>query len=404
MPHIYTTLKTAIFLLVFLACSPSTSIRETETSASPTNQPLRVVMGAERTADYLPLLQGKKVGMVVNNTSTIGKTHLVDSLISLGVTITKIFAPEHGFRGEAPAGEKISNDVDAKTGVPILSLYGNHYKPTTEDMAGLEVVVFDIQDVGARFYTYTSTMSYVMEACAENKLKFIVFDRPNPIGNIVDGPVLEEAQKSFVGLHPVPVAYGLTIGEYATMINNEGWLANGVKADLQVVRLLNWGHNTTYSLPIKPSPNLPTDNSIAWYPSTCLFEGTMMSLGRGTQFPFEVLGYPSPDFGDFQFTPVPIPGMSMDPKHQDKVCFGVDLRKAPAPGKVDISYLIGFYKKTPQNENFFNSYFELLAGTSQLRQQIEQGLTEEEIRASWQEKLSAYKQIRKKHLLYADFE
>ena len=404
MPHIYTMIRIAFFSLLLTACSSASIQNETNQTAADEITTPEIQVGASRFDDYLPLLQDKNVGMVVNHTTVVGETHLVDSLLARGILIKKIFAPEHGFRGDTPAGDKISNEVDAKTGLPILSLYGSHYKPTAEDLSGLDVVIFDIQDVGARFYTYTSTMSYVMEACAENGLPFIVLDRPNPIGNMVDGPVLEEAQKSFVGLHPIPIAYGLTMGELATMINNEGWLENGVKADLRVVKLLNWNHNSTYNLPISPSPNLPNDHSIAWYPSICLFEGTMMSLGRGTTFPFEVLGYPSPEFGDFQFTPVPIPGMSMDPKHQDKVCYGIDLRQAPVPNAVDLNYLIDFYNKTPDGESFFNNYFELLAGTPDLRKQIEQGMSQADIKATWQEKLTAYKAIRKKHLLYDDFE
>ncbi len=394
----------AILFVFISGCNTATSIKEgTAAEAVQTPAEKKIEVGATNFSEYLPALQNKRVGMVVNNTSLVGDTHLVDTLLSLNVAIKKIFAPEHGFRGDLPAGDTVKNDIDSKTGIPILSLYGSHYKPTPEEMADLDVLVFDIQDVGARFYTYTSTMSYAMEASAENNVKFFVLDRPNPIGHFVDGPVLEPAQKSFVGLYPIPIAYGLTMGELATMINEEGWLANGVKADLTVVKLRNWNHNSKYSLPVKPSPNLPTDNSIAWYPSTCLFEGTMMSLGRGTYFPFEVVGYPSPEFGDFQFTPVSIADMATDPRHEGKVCYGVDLREIAAPSEVDLSYLISFYKKTPAGKKFFINYFELLAGTTDLRRQIEQGLSEEEIRASWQPGLEKYKAIRKKHLLYPDF-
>ncbi len=404
MPHIYTMIRIAFFSMMLTACGPATTQEKNNDAVQNEMAAPQIQVGASRFEEYLPLLENKNVGMVVNHTTMIGKTHLVDSLLSRGVAIKKIFAPEHGFRGDTPAGDEISDETDTKTGLPILSLYGNHYKPTKDDLAGLDVVVFDIQDVGARFYTYTSTMSYAMEACAENNIPFIVLDRPNPLGNVIDGPVLEKEQKSFVGLHPIPIAYGLTMGELATMINNEAWLENGVKADLRVIKLLNWDHNSTYELPVSPSPNLPTDHSIALYPSICLFEGTMMSLGRGTTFPFEVLGYPSPEFGSFQFTPVPIKGMSMDPKHQDKLCYGIDLRQAPVPNGVDLSYLISFFKKTPKGENFFTNYFALLAGTSELRKQIEQGMSETDIKATWKVKLDVYKEIRKKHLLYEDFE
>tara|TARA_R110002012_G_scaffold270024_4_gene454361 strand:- start:55191 stop:56456 length:1266 start_codon:yes stop_codon:yes gene_type:complete len=404
MPHIYTMIRIAFFTIMLTACGSDAAKQEDKKAVVEEVADSQIKVGAAQMEEYLPLLQNKNVGMVVNHTTMLGETHLVDSLLSRGIAIKKIFAPEHGFRGDTPAGDKVGNEVDSKTGIPILSLYGSHNKPTKEDLSGLDVVIFDIQDVGARFYTYTSTMSYAMEACAENGLPFIVLDRPNPLGNVIDGPVLEEAQKSFVGLHPIPIAYGLTMGELATMINNEGWLENSVKADLQVIKLANWTHSSSYNLPVSPSPNLPTDHSIAWYPSICLFEGTMMSLGRGTHFPFEVLGYPSPEFGDFQFTPVPIPGMSMDPKHQDKLCYGTDLRQAPVPNAVDLSYLISFYKKTPADSSFFNNYFALLAGTPDLRKQIEKGMSEAEIKATWQKKLDAYKQIRKKHLLYDDFE
>lgn len=363
-----------------------------------------MVLGAERFDEYVPLLKGKRVGMIVNNTSVIGNTHVVDTLLKLGIDIKKIFAPEHGFRGDLADGDSVKNDIDAATGIAIISLYGSHYKPTPEEVTDLDVLVYDIQDVGARFYTYTSTMSYTMEAAAENNLKYLVLDRPNPIGNFVDGPVLEESQKSFVGLHPIPIAYGLTIGELASMINGEGWLANGVRADLTVVKLQNWNHDTGYELPVKPSPNLTTDHAVQWYPSICLFEGTMMSLGRGTHFPFEVLGYPSPDFGDFQFTPAPIEGMASDPKHQGKICYGVDLRDKPAPDRIDLSWLFHFYKKTPGSKKFFNAYIDLLTGTADFRRQFEDGKTEEEIRQSWQPALDEYKVRRKKYLLYADFE
>ncbi len=360
--------------------------------------------GARQTTAYLPLLKGQSIALVVNQTSTIGPTHLVDSLLSLGIDIKVIFSPEHGFRGDADAGEKIDNSIDHKTGIPIISLYGDHKKPTAADLQGIDLLVFDIQDVGVRFYTYISTMHYVMAACAEFAKPLLILDRPNPNGHYLAGPVLEPEFQSFVGMHPIPIVYGMTMGELALMINGEGWLPAG-KCDLQVIKVDNYTHADHYQLPVKPSPNLPNAQAIALYPSLCLFEPTVISIGRGTTFPFQVIGYPDSTFGEFSFTPVSLPGMAKYPKYQDKTCYGVDLRTTPAP-PFTLSYLIEYYNKWGGGEDFFTGpgFFDKLAGNSTLRQQILQGRTANEIENSWVEGLKNFNARRKKYLLYPDFE
>lgn len=373
----------------------------------------KLLTGAEQTTTYLPMLKGKRIGMVLNPISVIGKKSIVDSLKSLGVTIVKIFGPEHGFRGNASDGVKIENNVDAKTGIPVISLYGKHNKPTAEDLKGIDLMIFDIQDVGARFYTYISTLHYLMEACAENNLELMILDRPNPNGFYVDGPILEEKYKSFIGMHPIPITHGMTIGEYAKMINGEGWLKNKIQCKLNVIKLKNYTHSALYTLPVKPSPNLNTQQSILLYPSLCLFEGTVISQGRGTYFPFQVLG--NPKLGDkykFNFTPVSIRGMSDTPLHQDQKCYGLDLRKYNTNSflkskKLNLQWLIEMYKAYPDKEKFFDykqnklmNNFGRLAGTDNLKAQIIAGKTEEEIRRSWEPGLSQYKLMRKKYLLY----
>ncbi len=361
---------------------------------------------------YLPLLEGKKVAVCANPTSVVGRTHLVDTLVSRKVNVVTIFCPEHGFRGEAEAGATINSSVDAKTGIPIVSLYGRNKKPTPEQMKGLDVVVFDIQDVGCRFYTYISTLSYVMEAAAENGVSVIVLDRPNPNGYFVDGPVLDPKFKSFVGMHPVPVVHGMTIGEYARMVNGEGWLANGVVCDLTVVPMSGYTHNTRYSLPVAPSPNLQTDEAIYLYPSLCLFEGTAISVGRGTPTPLQIYGHPSLKACDFHFTPKPIKGVSENPPQKGLDCRGYDLseyakRMLDSTNSFSIEYVQTAFENFPQNQTDFftnSAFFDKLAGTDQLRKQILSHRTEAEIRASWQPQLDAFKQMRKKYLLYPDFE
>ncbi|WP_345951663.1 DUF1343 domain-containing protein [Mucilaginibacter sp. PAMB04274] len=363
---------------------------------------------ANETQLYLPYLKGKKVGMVVNPTSIIGskKIALVDSLLKVGIQITKIYGPEHGFRGNASDGATVTNEVDAKTKIPVVSLYGKNNKPTPADLKGINLLVFDIQDVGARFYTYISTLHYVMEACAENNIELMVLDRPNPNGFYVDGPVLDTAFKSFVGMHPIPVVHGMTIAEYAQMINGEGWLKGRIKCKLKVVKMLNYQHNLPYTLPVNPSPNLNTAQSILLYPGICFFEGTTLSLGRGTPFPFQVVGHPAlKGKYNFSFTPVSIPGVSDNPPQKNVECFGVDYRnydtsKIREDKKLNLSWLLSFYQNFPEKSKFFIAYFTRLAGTDKLQKQIEVGLTEQQIRQSWEPALSKFKEVRKKYLLY----
>lgn len=372
-------------------------------------QQKRLVLGAERLDTICDLLKGKRVGLVVNQTSILESTnaHLLDALIGRGIDVRKIFAPEHGFRGTADAGERIADAKDLKTGLPIISIYGRNRKPDREQVAGLDVLLFDIQDVGARFYTYISTMHYVMEACAEHGLECIVLDRPNP-NDFVDGPVLKEGFESFVGMHHIPLLHGLTVGELARMINGEKWLKS--KPDscrLQVVTMENWKHGDPYWLPVKPSPNLPNDQSIRLFPSLCLFEATNGSIGRGTYFPFQVIGFPDMKYGNFQFTPVSLPGFDTNPLQKDKTCYGVDLRELPFEGGFTLRFFLDFYEKAGNGQAFFFSrpqWFDQLTGSKEMRLQIIKGLPEKEIRASWQDDLNAYKKIREKYLLYPDYQ
>jgi uncharacterized protein YbbC (DUF1343 family) len=360
----------------------------------------KLILGAEQMDQLLPLVKDKKIGLVVNNTSRVGKTHLADTLIARGVKVNKIFGPEHGFRGDAADGEHVTDAVDEKTGVPVVSLYGKNYKATADQVKDLDILLFDIQDVGARFYTYISTMHYLMETCAENNKQLIILDRPNPNGSYVDGPIMQPELKSFVGMHPIPIAHGMTVGELAHMINDEGWLAESKKCNLVVIKMQNWKHDDDYSVPIRPSPNLPNDQAIRLYPSLCLFEGTVISIGRGTSMPFQVLGNPELNSMPFAFTPVPIKGVSTEPPHKNIACYGIDLRNVTPARKVDLQYLLVFYQKYPDKGKFFTAYFDKLAGTTQLKQQIKDGLTEDQIRASWKPGLDTFKEKRKKYLLY----
>lgn len=366
-----------------------------------------VVLGAEKVKDWLPLLKDKPVALVANHTSLINKTHLVDTMLSLKLNVKKVFAPEHGFRGMADAGEKVSSSTDERTGLPIISLYGANKKPTQEQLQDVKAVVFDIQDVGARFYTYISTMAYVMDVCAMMNIDFIVFDRPNPNGHYVDGPVLKPAFKSFVGLHPVPIVHGMTVGEYARMVNDEVWLESGKKCKLTVITCDNYTHEDYYQISVPPSPNLTTMSSIYLYPSLCLFEGTPVSVGRGTDRPFTMIGMPNFPVGDFTFTPRSGPG-SKKPMYENKECRGFDLQFfgdsfIRNSGSLYLYWLINFYKKAPDKEKFFNNFFDKLAGNDVLKQQIKNGLSEEEIRKSWKADIDKFKAIRKKYLLYKDF-
>lgn len=364
----------------------------------------QIVVGAERMPEYLPMLYQKKVGLVVNHTSVVGDqmTHLADTLAASGVNITYIFAPEHGFRGDADAGEVVKDGRDVRTGIAIVSLYGQTKKPSAEQMRNIDVMIFDIQDVGARFYTYISTMHYVMEACAEHGKEMIVLDRPNPC-DYIDGPVLKQGYHSFVGMHTIPVLHGCTVGELAMMINGEGWLKSTPRqCTLKIIPLKGWKHGSPYSLPLKPSPNLPNDQSIRLYASLCPFEATKISVGRGTTFPFQVLGAPDKKFGAFTFTPRTLPGFDKNPMHKDKVCYGIDLRQAEAENGFSLKYIISFYKKSGEDEKFFarSRWMDLLMGTDTVRKDILAGKTEEEIRASWQNDLDNYKKTRAKYLLY----
>jgi len=365
-----------------------------------------IIVGANRLPVYMPLIQHKKIAVIANQTSVIFKnnntyTHLVDSLLSLNIDIKKVFAPEHGFRGQADAGESVANNIDTKTGLPIISLYGKNKKPTQEQLKDIDVAIFDIQDVGVRFYTYISTLNYVMEACAEAHIPVIVLDRPNPNGNYIDGPVLETEFKSFVGMHPVPIVYGMTIGEYAQMINGEKWLKNGLKCDLKVVKLKNYSHKNTYKLPIKPSPNLPNAKAINLYPSLALFEGTKVSCGRGTNWQFQIFGAPFLPKQNYSFNFKPQPNIgSKHPKFKGILCNGLDLRSTKTLKQINLKWIINAYNATTDKVHFFNNYFTKLAGTKKLQQQIMQGLSQKAIKKSWQKDLKGFKKIRSKYLLY----
>jgi uncharacterized protein YbbC (DUF1343 family) len=415
-------LSTTLLTLSLQACGSSTKIAlnpgvpnpykvKAENFDKPKAEELRT--GAEQTELYVPYLKGKRVGMVVNPTSIIGKETTVDSLLTLGVKVVKIFGPEHGFRGDASAGVAVDDAVDTKTGIRAISLYGKHAIPTKEDLSDVDIMIFDIQDVGVRFYTYINTLQHVMEACAANNKEVLILDRPNPNGFYIDGPILELQHKSGIGLKPIPVVHGLTVGEYAQMLNGEGWLDNKLKCKIKVIKVANYTHDTPYELPVKPSPNLNTTQSILLYPTTCLFEGTYLNHGRGTMFPFTIVGSPFlKDKYTFSFTPKSIKGMSESPLFMNQVCYGLDLREYDVnefrkEKKIKLSWLIELYNASPNKADFFNSKLskqmgtiEKLIGVSSFRAQIIAGKSEEEIRASWEPGLSNYKTMRKKYLLY----
>lgn len=361
-----------------------------------------VKVGASQTDKYLPLLANKNIAIVANQTSLIGSTHLVDSLLSRGVHISKVYAPEHGFRGKADAGASIKDERDSKTNLPVLSLYGKNKKPNAADLDSVDLMIFDIQDVGARFYTYISTLHYIMEACAENNIQLLVLDRPNPNGHYVDGPVLDTAYSSFVGMHPIPIVHGLTIGEYARMINGEYWLKDSVQCDLKILKMQHYSHSYRYNLPIKPSPNLPNSQSIALYPSLCLFEGTPLSVGRGTTKQFQILGSPKLDSCTYEFSPISSEGAKY-PKHENLLCCGWDLSTADFGNSLNLEYLIETYQQyNAKGLPFFNSFFDKLAGTNKLRVLIEAGWSEKEIKETWKDDLEVFKERRKNYLIYSE--
>lgn len=363
-----------------------------------------VITGAMQTERWIPLLKGKSVALVANHTSLIGDVHLVDTMIAAGIDLRLVFSPEHGFRGDADAGAHIKDGIDYRTGISIISLYGKKKKPVPEDLAGIDVVVFDIQDVGARFYTYLSTMTLVMEACAEAGIPFVVFDRPNPNIFYIDGPVLKPGFESFVGMHPVPVVHGMTPGEYALMVNGEQWLSGHVQANLTVIELKNYNRNTLYQLPVRPSPNLPDMISVYLYPSLCFFEGTFMSVGRGTSKPFRLIGHPDYHAGNISFTPVTIPGAATNPPHRDVLCYGFDFSfladSILINKRLYLQPLIDAGRFFEYRPDFFNRFFDRLAGTDQLRKQILAGLSEYQIRKGWQPDLDRFRKMRKAYLLY----
>jgi len=408
-----------LFVLISCAASPEKEPQTFQPSANNEDSSLvkeiedplycndKVKVGAERLDEYVSLLEGKKIGVVGNQSSLIGDIHLVDTLMSLGIEIKKVFSPEHGFRGKADAGEHVNNEVDQKTGLPIISLYGNNKKPKKEQLSGLDVLVFDIQDVGVRFYTYISTLHYVMEAAAEQGIQVVVLDRPNPNGHYVDGPILKDGYTSFVGMHQVPVVHGMTVGEYAQMVNGEFWLADSIQCDLTVVACEGWDHTKFYELPIAPSPNLPNMMSVYLYPQLCFFEGTVVSIGRGTDFPFQIIGHPGYE-SEFSFVPQPNEGAG-HPKLEGETCFGIDLhqedlRELRSKGTLNLTYMIDFYSQLGMGEDFFlsNNFINLLAGSDQLKKQLIKGVSEEDIKATWEGDLELFKQLRSDYLLYKE--
>jgi uncharacterized protein YbbC (DUF1343 family) len=399
-------LKTLFCFLLVTACysgqEPGQNTGQTEKSES-------VITGAAQTEVWFPLVKNKRIALIANQTSIVGDQHLVDTIFNSGLNLVRIFGPEHGFRGDAADGVWIENQPDPKTGTPVVSLYGNKKKPSKEDLKDIDVVVFDIQDVGTRFYTYISTMSYAMEACAEYNIEFMVLDRPNPNGDFVDGPILDPKHTSFVGLHPVPVVHGLTVGEYARMVNGENWLGKGLKCSLTVIPVKNYTHSTPYDLPVAPSPNLPNMTAIYLYPSLCFFEGTIISIGRGTDKPFQLAGHPGYKPGSYTFVPADIPGVAKNPKYEGQSCNGYLLEEfaedvVKKERRLHLNLLISFYNYFKDQDGFFTSYFEKLAGTDQLRNQIINGVTENQIRRSWEQGIIEFKTIRQKYLLYPDFE
>jgi len=402
-----------VFILGFISCKEHNKKSNSNLQIASNDHKIKVdkiITAANQTEKYITLLKGKRVAVAANQTSVVNVKsqkskvksrfiHLVDTLLSHNINVVQVFSPEHGFRGKADAGEHVSNDIDNKTGLPIISLHGKTRKATPEMLKNIDIIVFDIQDVGVRFYTYISTMSNLMEAAAENNIPIIVLDRPNPNGHFVDGPTLELKHKSFVGMHAIPLVYGMTIGEYAKMVNGEKWLKDGLQCDLTVIPLKNYTHDLAYHLPIRPSPNLPNDKSINLYPGLGFFEGTIINAGRGTEYQFQRYGAPFFPKTDFCYTPQPNFG-SKNPKFRGELCYGVDLTKTPKLSKVDISALVDAYHKTPKEKEFFGKTFTIHAGNLKLQQQIESGMKAKEIRATWQNDIEKFKLIRKKYLMY----
>ncbi len=407
----FNVFKNTVLLFVLVMISCASKVKNNTEKKDETIEEVKIdstlIVGANQTENYLPLLKGKRIGIVANQTSVIFKsetsyTHLVDSLLSLNINIKKVFSPEHGFRGSADAGEHVNDGIDTKSGLPIISLHGKNRKPTKEHLEGLDVIIFDIQDVGVRFYTYISTLHYIMEACAEQDIPVLILDRPNPNGHYIDGPTLEIENKSFLGMHPIPLVHGMTIGEYAKMINGEKWLKNEVSCNITVIPVKHYTHETPYSLAIRPSPNLPNDQSIKLYPSLGLFEGTNVNAGRGTEFQFQRYGAPflNPETMAFTYTPHANFGAKY-PKHKDKLCYGEDLKNATVKDEMTLKWIIKAYKNATDPSLFFNTdNFTTHAGTNVLQKQIEAGLSEEAIKATWQDGLKAFKKIRETYLIY----
>ena len=401
------------FLIICVAVLTLSCSATNPQNASRANSATSLKTGAERTEEYVPYLKGKRVAILANLTSIIGKTHLVDSLQKLGINVVKVFGPEHGFRGNASAGAHVEDEIDAKTGIPVISLYGKKNKPSKEDMADVDVMIYDLQDVGVRFYTNINALSRLMEVCHENNKELLILDRPNPNAYLVDGAVLDMKYKSGIGMFPIPMSHGLTVAEFAQMANGQGWLKDGVKCKLRIVKNANYNHDMPYTLPVAPSPNLNTQQAVMLYPSTCMFEGTYINLGRGTYFPFTVLG--SPELKgkyEFNFTPTGIKGMAETPLFMNQVCYGLDLRNYDVEQlrkkkQINIQWIMELYKAHPYKEKFFDSKLsnqmnniEIQIGSGLFRQQIIDGKSEAEIRASWEPGLSQYKEMRKKYLLY----
>jgi uncharacterized protein YbbC (DUF1343 family) len=396
----------ALLLTVFVCAANITAFAQKQNSKP-------IITGADQTEKYINDLKNKRIAILANPTTIIGKKHLVDSLLKRGINIVKVFGPEHGFRGNASNGAKVSDEKDSATGIKIISLYGAKHKPSADDLADVDLMIFDIQDVGCRFYTYINVLKEVMEACAENNKTLLILDRPNPNGYLVDGPVLDMKYASGIGRFPIPISHGMTIGEFAQMINGEGWLANKMQCKLKIITVANYNHDMPYTLPVKPSPNLNTQQSVLLYPSTCLFEGTIINLGRGTYFPFTILGAPAlKDKYTFSFTPVSLAGMSETPLHMNEVCYGIDLRKYDVSAwrktkRINLDWMMELYKAYPYKDKFFDrtqskqmGNIDGLAGDAEFKKQIMAGKTAKEIQDSWEPKLSQYKLMRKKYLLY----